>query len=54
MCPMRFIWGTAIPTSALDYLDTIRTRVLHGPARSRRVGPGQASMIFCGPGRLRT
>ena len=37
------------------------TRVLHGPglgpragpARSPWTGPGQASMIFCGPGRVR-
>ena len=40
---------------------TVTTRVLHGPglgpragpARSPWAGPGQDSMIFCGPGRVR-
>ena len=29
------------------------TRVLHGPGLGPRAGPGRASMIFCGPGRVR-
>ena len=29
------------------------TRVLHGPGLGPWAGPGQDSMIFCGPGRVR-
>ena len=43
----------AIWTATTSFIvDGVSTRVLHGPGLGPRAGPGRASMILCGPGRV--
>ena len=58
---LAFLDDLAPVTGVVTAVLVVTGRVLHGPglgpragpARSPWAGPGQASMIFCGPGRVR-